>query len=749
VKLLRTHSLLLTVTLIILAQYFLITIIQKPIYCGIFTFIGQTGFDLVIFICTLKLSFQSEGVKKQIFCLISLSFFCAFFADGIYNLILNILGITQLPIGIASLFEIPFLLFLLFQLAAWIKLFTTLNKKSSHRSLLLYLPFMASAILMLSIFVFFINWKIEYFSIPGLFQLSDTLIESLSFALVAICLVTAINKEIVYIATGFLIVVSSDYLIRLAVVEQSILSNNIFDTTWIIGLAIIFHGVFNFKTSDLKPDSEDWCYTINCIQSQVSLWNFSLCLFSVVSFIILSRIFTGPFSHTKNTITHLPPILIVLSMMTILISAFFSKKLLTPLKSLEDAINSFLKNEQTNMPYLEKNDYGISEYVELKKFLKSSFSILNEKIIAEKQLSNLSARVAHDIRSPLGVMEITLTSILKYIPKFQHEILQDAIQSVRDIANNLLVCYRNPFIGSDIDENIMTVSKLTYDNGNVPRYILLSSILEQVVSQKYQEWQKNPCELTLSSEPNAKFTWIKVTPNDVKRMISNLLNNAYESLDEERKIMLTLSVMNKNLQLEINDTGCGIPSNRIDDVLTGISLKHEGNGLGLSSAKNYIEKIGGKLALFSQLHRGTKITLTFPFTPKPLWFPESIVLPQNNPVIVLDDDASIHNLWKHRLQSYETNSQHFMSSENLIKWWSENPDTRDNTIFLMDHELHNDKCNGLEIIEKIRLRKLAYLITSHAEETTIQQRCEQLGAWLVPKSFIGEIVLKKISTRQL
>jgi nitrogen-specific signal transduction histidine kinase len=226
-------------------------------------------------------------------------------------------------------------------------------------------------------------------------------------------------------------------------------------------------------------------------------------------------------------------------------------------------------------------------------------------------------------------------------------------------------------------------------------------------------------------------------------MLSNLLNNAYESLNEKRKIKLTLSIVDKNLQLEIHDTGCGIPSNKIDDVLIGISLKHEGVGLGLSNAKNYIENLGGKLTLYSHMHQGTIATLMFPITPTPLWFPETITLPKCNPVIVLDDDASIHNLWKHRLQLFETNSQHFMSSEHLIEWCNKNPDIRDNTIYLMDHELSNDKYNGLDIMEKIPIRKLVYLFTSRAEEITIQQRCEQFGAWLIPKSFIGKIVLQK------
>ena len=66
----------------------------------------------------------------------------------------------------------------------------------------------------------------------------------------------------------------------------------------------------------------------------------------------------------------------------------------------------------------------------------------------------------------------------------------------------------------------------------------------------------------------------------------------------------------------IEDTGVGVPENKVNAILTGLSLKHEGNGLGLSSAKTYMEKIGGKLCFASSLGQGSSVTLLFPLISK-------------------------------------------------------------------------------------------------------------------------------------
>ena len=58
----------------------------------------------------------------------------------------------------------------------------------------------------------------------------------------------------------------------------------------------------------------------------------------------------------------------------------------------------------------------------------------------------------------------------------------------------------------------------------------------------------------------------------------------------------------------------------VSEILSGKSLKHSGNGIGLLSAQEYFNNLKGKLELESTLNIGTILRITFPVADKPAWF---------------------------------------------------------------------------------------------------------------------------------
>lgn len=291
---------------------------------------------------------------------------------------------------------------------------------------------------------------------------------------------------------------------------------------------------------------------------------------------------------------------IVLCILAILtrykIRKIIENSIATPIANLTNC----LKN-QTALTHINSTDIHEISY------LKTQIINFQEKEHITK-IGEMAANVAHDIRSPLAVMEMIMTQASLNMPPANINILREAIQGVRDIANNLLSRYR------DSNHNISEVLT-TNDDGNLPRSILFSSLVESIILQKKQEWQNSSIELTLQTTANIQYECLCVPPAEIKRMLSNLLNNAYEALSENGKIELLFKTSDTNLILSIQDNGAGIPPGKINDVLNGASLKHAGKGLGLLGAKLCMEKLGGKLELYSTLTQGTKILLYFPRHP--------------------------------------------------------------------------------------------------------------------------------------
>lgn len=289
------------------------------------------------------------------------------------------------------------------------------------------------------------------------------------------------------------------------------------------------------------------------------------------------------------------------------------KRLLRPLLLLGSQIVDKSQSPLTASSSIDDIGAAPYEIVEIKlafeALLKNLQTEYHQRMENDKKaaLFDLAAQVAHDIRSPLAVMEMTLHSTSKYILEENVNIQREAIQSVRNIANNLLDRYRKP----NVDSARSSVINSDVDDGSIARPVFLSSLIEQVVSQKLFEWKNNSCEINVLINSDTKSICTYVAPNEIKRVISNLLNNAFESLFDKRKIILKLELSNEYLDLHISDSGTGIPADKINAVLTGSSLKHDGDGLGLSSAKRYLESLGGRLQLHSVLGAGTRVTLSF------------------------------------------------------------------------------------------------------------------------------------------
>ena len=78
-------------------------------------------------------------------------------------------------------------------------------------------------------------------------------------------------------------------------------------------------------------------------------------------------------------------------------------------------------------------------------------------------------------------------------------------------------------------------------------------------------------------------------------------------------------IKNGNIIIDIEDKGIGIAENELDNVFSplyqvddSMTRKHDGSGIGLSIAKQYIAVIGGSISVKSELAKGSVFSLTIP-----------------------------------------------------------------------------------------------------------------------------------------
>ncbi|MCI8582699.1 MAG: HAMP domain-containing histidine kinase [Dorea sp.] len=107
----------------------------------------------------------------------------------------------------------------------------------------------------------------------------------------------------------------------------------------------------------------------------------------------------------------------------------------------------------------------------------------------------------------------------------------------------------------------------------------------------------------------------------LKEALMNLLKNAFEacpsgaagSVRLEADTITPTAQNDTYLRIRIQDTGCGIPSERIKDIFTPyVTYKTGGTGLGLPLTKRIVEAHNGTLTVTSEAETGTTFTLLIP-----------------------------------------------------------------------------------------------------------------------------------------
>jgi len=195
-------------------------------------------------------------------------------------------------------------------------------------------------------------------------------------------------------------------------------------------------------------------------------------------------------------------------LLIILFRRILHQRLLKPLINLKNKITNISNEPNIQGSFITEFNNAPLELIEIKEVFEKLIQNLQEeyfrRIEAEKMrvLFDLAGNVAHDIKSPLAVMALSIDEAKSYLPSEMLNIFQDAIQSVRNIANNLLDRYRN----ADI-----VLNELTHNDHQI-RPILIYFLLEKVISQKKHEWREKQCLIEFHADNAAKLMWLHAAP---------------------------------------------------------------------------------------------------------------------------------------------------------------------------------------------------------------------------------------------
>lgn len=241
-------------------------------------------------------------------------------------------------------------------------------------------------------------------------------------------------------------------------------------------------------------------------------------------------------------------------------------------------------------------------------------SLSKEKHAAERAViskDNFLANMSHEIRTPMNAI-LGFTDLLLETP-LSHE-QKDLVKPIKFAGDNLL----------SIINNILDLSKIENEEIAFERQSFhFRKILDQVREMLRHKYKEKGLFFNLEIEENIP-AYLKGDAHRLSQILINLINNAIK-FTESGGITVIAKILDELeekliLQIEVKDTGIGIPEEKLDYIFERFTQatedttrKYGGTGLGLNITRKLIELQGGEIRVKSELGKGSSFIFTLPF----------------------------------------------------------------------------------------------------------------------------------------
>jgi two-component system OmpR family sensor kinase/two-component system sensor histidine kinase BaeS len=276
------------------------------------------------------------------------------------------------------------------------------------------------------------------------------------------------------------------------------------------------------------------------------------------------------------------------------------RRIAMPLGNLMDAADAVAEGDLT----VRVPEWGSRDFRQLAHSFNRMVAELER---ADQQRRNLTADVAHELRTPLHIIQGNLEGLLDgvYQPTVEHiNITLDETRLLSRLVNDL-----------------QTLSLA--ETGQLPLHptrFLLADLIDDLASS----FSSQAATLGIDLHTNVSHPPLELTADydRLNQVLSNLTSNALRHTPKGGEVSVSTEPIQGNpgysLQISISDTGAGIPAEDLpfifDRFWRGDKSRRERthSGLGLAIAKQLVHAHGGRIDVQSELGKGTTFIIQLP-----------------------------------------------------------------------------------------------------------------------------------------
>ncbi|WP_158847577.1 hybrid sensor histidine kinase/response regulator [Algibacter sp. L1A34] len=269
------------------------------------------------------------------------------------------------------------------------------------------------------------------------------------------------------------------------------------------------------------------------------------------------------------------------------------------------------QNKNENLVIIEDltkhySNYQLAAQTRNESIINSQVLELKNEYLLEKETfkNNFIANFSHQLRNPITASLIFSKLLLKnnQLNDEQKNYLGIVLSSNKDLKDRI--------------ENILDISKIQSGKLKlVDKVFNFKEILKDIVSAYKILASNKSLKFNISIDERLP-DYLRGDSARLKQVIENLLSNAITFTNHgsiDLKVSLNyIRARKANIQIEVIDTGCGIPPNKLDFIFERFTkiestIENENTaGLGLSITEHIISEMNGNITVESTINEGTK-----------------------------------------------------------------------------------------------------------------------------------------------
>lgn len=268
---------------------------------------------------------------------------------------------------------------------------------------------------------------------------------------------------------------------------------------------------------------------------------------------------------------------------------------------LSSTTSQLRKNAPGNLEPLNATNTPL-EVIPLVNEINRLMSQLDQTLERERQFA---ANAAHTLKTPLSAMKAQLQMASRLPAEAQANVFID-ISLCIDRYDHII-------------RQLLTLSRAASENPTAAlHWINISSTLQDIIAPLVPLALDRNINIELTADNLPK---VLTEPSLLSTALTNLIDNAVKYTSENDTILITATVCNPYIEIQIIDHGPGIPTEEYGNVLERfqrLSATTRGSGLGLSIVDEICKNIDADLSLEKTSPTGLTITLRLPINPHPM-----------------------------------------------------------------------------------------------------------------------------------